>query len=184
MKKILITVAIYALTNAALYADTSPATAPAASTQPTINCQYHIPKATQAIELQLVSTWAEKAAMQSFDLSHNTIDAQLATLKPCYTDLGWKGFNDALQQSGNINAIKSQQLSASSQVNGKSQITAMKDNQWKVTLPMQVVYQNNKERLTQNLMINLIIGRKGSGDLGIMQLIAAPQQTAQVKPAM
>ncbi|NSL17842.1 DotI/IcmL/TraM family protein [Tatlockia micdadei] len=121
--------------------------------------------------------WAEKAAEQSFDFDYNTMDSQLAALKSCYTEQGWQGFNDALQKSGNLNAIKSQQLTVSSMVNGESKITELKDNQWKVIIPMQVVYQNDKEKLTQPLTVNLVVGRKISGDLGIMQMIAIPSQT-------
>ncbi|KTD38682.1 IcmL-like protein, partial [Legionella nautarum] len=143
-----------------------------------LNCNYRIPAETTHIEQTIVMKWAEKAAEQSFDFDHNTIDNQLASLKSCYTEQGWQGFNDALQKSGNLNAIKSQQLMVSSMVNGESKVIEIKDNQWKVIIPMQVVYQNDKEKLTQPLTVNLVVGRKISGDLGIMQMIAIPRQTA------
>ena len=59
----------------------------------------------------------------------------------------------------------------------------IKDNQWKASVPLQVVYQNDKEKLTQLLTVNLLIGRKISGDLGIMQMIATPQQAANTQQA-
>jgi len=46
---------------------------------------------------------------------------------------------------------------------------------------LQVVYQNDKEKLTQKLNVDLLIGRKMSGDLGIMQMIAIPIETANLK---
>ncbi|STX43433.1 IcmL-like protein [Legionella donaldsonii] len=143
-----------------------------------IDCNYRIPAETTHIEQALVLKWAEKAAAQSFDFDYSTLDKQLLTLKSCYTDQGWQGFNDALQKSGNLNAIKSQQLMVSSMVNGTPTITELKENQWKVVLPLQVVYQNDKEKLTQPLTINLVVGRKISGDLGIMQMIATPRQSS------
>lgn len=156
----------------------TPSTATPAATPPQpLNCTYRIPAETTHIEQTIVMKWAEKAAEQSFDFDHDTIDSQLAALKSCYTEQGWQGFNDALQKSGNLNAIKSQQLTVSSMVNGESKITEIKDNQWKVSIPMQVVYQNDKEKLTQPLTVNLVVGRKISGDLGIMQMIAIPSQT-------
>jgi hypothetical protein len=180
MKKVLLTITL--LVNTIAHAEeVAPATqTPVAAPKPApiINCQYHIPAATKTLELDVITTWAEKAAIQSFDLDHSQLDAQLANLKYCYTEQGWKAFNDALKQSGNLTAIQSQKLTSISQLNGKTTITALKDNQWKVNLPLQVVYQNDKERLTQQLSIDLLIGRKGSGDLGIMQLIAAPKQTS------
>lgn len=141
-----------------------------------LDCNFHIPPETTRIEQTVVLKWAEKAATQSFDLDHNLIDKQLTDLKACYTEQGWQSFNDALEKSGNLNAIKTQQLVVSSMPNGEGTINEIKDNQWKVSLPIQVVYQNEKQKLTQPLMIDLVISRKVSGDLGIMQMIAVPKQ--------
>ena len=162
-------------------APTTPSAVPTPQTPPTINCQYRIP-ATTNIEQSVISTWAKRAAVQSFEFNPSTIDEELVGLKACYTEQGWQGFNDALQKSGNINAIKTQSLSVNSQVDGDITITPSKDNHWKVTLPMQVVYQNDKEKLTQLLSVELLIGRKISGDLGIMQMIATPRPTVTQQP--
>jgi hypothetical protein len=148
-----------------------------------LNCSYRIPADTTHIEQTIVKKWAEKAAEQSFEFDFKTIDNQISKLKSCYTDQGWQGFNDALEKSGNLNAIKSQQLTVSSMVNGESKVTDIKENQWKVTIPMQVVYQNDKEKLTQPLTVDLVVGRKVSGDLGIIQMIAIPRQTGAGSPA-
>ena len=148
-------------------------TTPAA--QQAIDCKYRLPAETSNIEQSLVSSWAKQAATQSFNFNPTSVDDELSGLKDCYTDQGWQGFNDALQKSGNIGAIKSQHLTVSSQVDGEMTINLVKDNQWKVTVPLQVVYQNDKEKLTQLLAVDLVIGRKISGDLGIMQMIATPR---------
>ncbi|MBA2652156.1 MAG: DotI/IcmL/TraM family protein [Tatlockia sp.] len=162
-------------------APTTETKTPAAEITPAqpLNCNYRIPAQTTRIEQTIVMKWAEKAAEQSFDFDYKTIDEQIAKLKACYTEQGWTGFNDALEKSGNLNAIRSQQLTVSPMVNGQAKITEIKDNQWKVTVPMQVVYQNDKEKLTQPLTIDLLVGRKVSGDLGIMQMIAIPHQNTQ-----
>ena len=102
-------------------------------------------------------------------------------LQSCFTDQGWTGFNSALQKSGNLDAIKTQKLTVSSQVDGQPQVTEAKDNQWKITLPLQVVYQNDKEKVTQLLNVNLTVGRKITGDLGIVQIIASPREIATEK---
>ena len=153
--------------------------APAAAKPPAvIDCKYRISADTTTIEPSTIKTWAQKAAVQSFNFNPTTIDDELGQLKPCYTDQGWLGFNDALQKSGNITAIKSQHLTVSSQVDGELNVNPSKDNQWKVTVPLQVVYQNDKEKLTQLLNVDLLIGRKISGDLGIIQMIASPRDSA------
>lgn len=143
-----------------------------------IDCNYRIPAETTRVEQSLVIQWAEKATQQSFDFDHGTMDQQLSTLKACYTDQGWQSFNDALQKSGNMKAIQTQKLMVNGLVDGKSAITEIKENQWKLSIPLQVVYQNEKEKLTQLLNVDLIVGRKTSGDLGIMQIIASPRIAA------
>ncbi|KTC65648.1 IcmL-like protein (plasmid) [Legionella adelaidensis] len=153
---------------------TVPATT-ATTTAVVIDCQYHIPATTTNIEQSVVTHWAQNATVQAFEFDPVQFDSQLDKLKLCFTDQGWQGFNDALQKSGNINAIKSQKLTVSSQVDGDVKIIPIKDNQWKLTVPMQVVYQNDKEKLTQLLSVDLLVGRKVSGDLGIMQIIATPR---------
>ncbi|MFI4962537.1 MAG: DotI/IcmL family type IV secretion protein [Legionellales bacterium] len=159
-------------------------------TLPTImNCDYKIPADIKNIEQTTVIAWAEKAVPQAFDFDNNAIDAQLLTLQTCFTDQGWQSFNTALQKSGNVEAIKSQKLSVSSQIDGKVELTDSKDNQWKINVPLQVVYQNEKEKVTQLLHLNVTIGRKVSGDLGIMQILATPRtenaqnQTTSTIPA-
>jgi len=156
--------------------------APTPNTAMVIDCQYRIP-ANMAVEQPLLEKWAKNAAVQSFDFSHTAIDEQLEKLKQCFTDQGWKGYNDALQKSGNISIIKSHALNVSSQVDGEIKINPVKENQWKISVPMQVVYQNDKEKLTQLLSVELLVARKISGDLGIMQIIAAPRPVTGAQPA-
>lgn len=143
-----------------------------------INCDYKISRETKTIDQSLVLSWTEKAVIQAFDFDPSHMDQQLDQLKVCFTDTGWNGFKSALDKSGNIEAIKSQKLTVSSQVDGQPQMVEDKNNQWKVALPLQVVYQNDKEKVTQLLNVNLIIARKLSGDLGIVQMIATPRVAA------
>ena len=181
MNKTLLTTTLLSILSTTAHADsvtnplpvTAKPTTAVTTPQPTqaINCQYRIPAETTSIEETLISNWAKKAVVQSFEFTPTKVDDELVILKACYTDQGWQGFNDALQKSGNISAIKTQQLTVSSQVDGEVKITPVKDNQWKVTVPIQVVYQNDKNKMTQLLAIDLLIGRKISGDLGIMQMI-------------
>ncbi|MGQ3891366.1 DotI/IcmL family type IV secretion protein [Legionella sp. CNM-4043-24] len=156
-------------------ADLKPVVLIAKPEQP-INCLYKMPPKTAHVDPDLVQKWSEKAAQQSFDFDPAKMTEQLSALKACYTEQGWQSFYDALQKSGNIKAIQSQHLMVSSLVDGQIKVTEAKDNQWKVSMPLQVVYQNENEKLTQNLTVDLLVGRKPTGDLGIMQIIASPRQ--------
>lgn len=145
------------------------------NTQQEINCSYKIPAGTKVIDQSLVLQWSEKATIQAFNFSPASLDTQLRDLHNCFTEQGWNSFNTALQKSGNIEAIKDQNLSVSSMVDGEGQVLEAKDNEWKVAFPLQVVYQNDKEKVTQLLNVTLTISRKIDGDLGINQMIASPR---------
>jgi hypothetical protein len=180
-------------TNAAKPVDAQPATQPvqaakpvemqsavqpvqaAPVTAPIINCNYKIDPNNKTIDETLVQSWSEKATTQAFNFAPTSLDAQMQDLQSCFTEQGWNGFNAALDKSGNLDAIKSQHLTVSSQIDGQTKIDEAKDNQWKLTLPLQVVYQNDKEKVTQLLNIKLTVSRKPTGDLGITQMVATPR---------
>jgi hypothetical protein len=134
------------------------------------DCSYQLPQ-TPVSENEL-SLWAQYAALKSFEYSFDKLDDQLQKLKYCFTDQGWTGFHDALQQSGNLSVIKSQQLTVSSQISSDPVINRIKENQWSISLPLSVVYQNTQEKFTQSLSVTLFVTKKTPTELGIMQLIA------------
>ncbi|WED43543.1 DotI/IcmL family type IV secretion protein [Legionella cardiaca] len=139
--------------------------------QTDINCDYRIPIETK-VDQMLVLNWAKQAAIQSFNFDSESVDTQLQKLQSCYTEHGWFEFKAALDKSGNIEAIKTQKLTMTSQLDGQPQLLKATDNQWQISLPLKVIYQNDREKVTQLIKIHLTIGRKATGDLGIMQIIA------------
>lgn len=148
------------------------------ASEPAINCDYKIDASTKVVDPSLIIKWSEKATTQAFDFDPKTLDEQMQKLQPCFTEQGWSGFNTALQKSGNLDAIKAQHLTVSSQVDGQVKVDEVKESQWKLTLPVQVVYQNDKEKVTQLLNIQVTVNKKSSGNLGITQMIATPRANA------
>lgn len=200
MKKTMLRTALVALISTQVYAEAvapqaqpeakpqqaaAPATAEKKPSAPVMNCDFKIPSSTKKVDPVTVNNWAEKAITQAFDLDHKTLDNQLQQLQTCFTEQGWQGFNAALQKSGNIEAIKSQKLNLSSQIDGKIEVLEAKDNEWKMLIPLQAVYQNDKEKVTQLLQIKLAIGRKKNGNLGIIQIVATPrsEEAPKANPA-
>ena len=141
----------------------------------TITCEYKIAPEKTDIKPELIKTWAQYATKKSFDMNAGQLDQQMEELKNCYTKQGWEGFQSALDKSGNLKAIKQEKLSVNSQIDGSVALSQVKANQWKATMPVTVMYQNDKQKLTQLLSVDVMIGRKISGDLGIMQMIATPR---------
>lgn len=142
-----------------------------------INCDYKIPAQTKVVDQNVILTWSKQAVTQAFNFNPESLDEQMQKLKACFTEQGWTGFSTALEKSGNLEAIKSQKLHVSSQVDGNASVNEAKDSQWKVTLPLMVTYQSDKEKVSQLLSVDVTVGRKPTGELGITQMIATPRGT-------
>ncbi|VEB36915.1 DotI/IcmL family type IV secretion protein [Legionella cherrii] len=149
-----------------------------------INCEFKVPDGITKIDEELVKKWAENAAIQSFDFNSDSIDTQLQKLKSCYTAKGWEHFKNALDKSGNIEAIKSQNLMMSSKVSGQTKLIATRNNQWNMELLLQVVYQNKQIKVIKFLNVDLTMERKPSGDFGIARIIATLNDPANANTAV
>ncbi len=141
-----------------------------------INCQYKMAKDSDTVEQAVISTWAEHAAVQSFQFNPDKLQDEMDALKPCYTSQGWKAFNEALKTSGNLDAIRSNNLTVTSRVSGSTNVKIVKEKQWKVSVPLKVTYQNKEKELKQILNVELLIALNKSGSFGIMQVIAVPKE--------
>lgn len=182
MKKTSLVITLLTLIPTLSFAEEEPAKSAAPPPAPAvINCQYQLPKETEAVEQTLVTTWAEKALIQSFQFAPENINTELEALKSCYTEQGWKAFNEALKTSGNLEAIRTNNLNVTSKIDGKIQIQDVKNKQWKVSMPLKVTYQNKEKQLLQVLNVDLLVALKKSGSFGIMQVIAVPQSSDKKK---
>jgi len=187
MKKTSLAIALLVLIPALGFAKEEVATpneTPGLATPPVpavIDCQYQLPENTASVEQALITTWAKKALVQSFQFVPENMNAELEALKSCYTDQGWEAFNEALKTSGNLEAIRSNNLNVTSKISGEIHVENIKDKQWKVSMPLKVTYENNEKHLLQVLNVDLLIALKKSGSFGIMQVIAAPDQGKEKK---
>jgi hypothetical protein len=148
-----------------------------------VDCLYQLSSTTPISEKEL-SEWAKLAILKSFDYSFDTLETQLQKLKACYTEQGWLGFNNALKQSGNLATIKAQQLTVNCEIEGKLKIDPFKNNQWKITVPVKVVYQNSQEKLTQRLWVAMVVTKKSASQLGVVQIIAEPKSPSTSKESI
>ena len=147
---------------------TTPETAPTPKLAGPIDCAHPVITTSE----QNLSLWGQYAASKAFEYSYDQLDNQLETLKTCFTPQGWTGFHEALQQSGNISIIKNQQFSVSSQIVGKAVVSPLKSNDWKIVVPVEVVYQNDQKKFSQSLAVTMVVTKKNETELGIVQLIA------------
>lgn len=140
-----------------------------------IDCDYKISPEISHIDSDIILNWAEYAAILSFNFNFASIEDQLNQLHSCYTEKGWGQMQNALHKSNNIETIKAEKLKVKGYKDGEAQIIEVLDNRWKIILPLKVVYENDKKRVTHFLNAYLTIGWKNKDSLGIMQMIAIPR---------
>ncbi|HCJ4228796.1 TPA: DotI/IcmL family type IV secretion protein, partial [Legionella pneumophila] len=140
-----------------------------------IDCNYKISPEISHIDSDIILNWAEYAAILSFNFNFASIDNQLNQLHSCYTEKGWGQMQNALHKSNNIEIIKAEKLKVKGYKDGEAKIIEALDNRWKIILPLKVVYENDKKRVTHFLNAYLTIGWKNKDSLGIMQMIAIPR---------
>ncbi|HIG0328527.1 TPA: DotI/IcmL family type IV secretion protein [Legionella pneumophila] len=148
----------------------------------TVSCHYKIPAATIKTDKNIILQWAEHAATQSFAFDFTSIESQLSRLQSCYTENGWVEFNSAMIKSGNIEAIKTQRLTMTSEINGVAEFIETREDYWVIALPLKVTYKNDTMRVSQLLNLQLTVGRKTNGELGVMQLIATLDPSSSSPP--
>lgn len=140
-----------------------------------LDCNYRVSAEIDTMDHELVIKWAKYAVIQSFDFSLASIDTQMSKLRSCYTKNGWNAFLNALQESGNLKAIKEHNLFMTSQLDGQPELIAASETQWKVVVPIKVTYKNEQETVVHFLSIYLTIGWRNGFNLGITQMIAIPR---------
>lgn len=143
------------------------------------NCEYKIPASMKTIAPDVVTKWAENATIHAFHFELNKIDEQLQKLQACFTDKGWVNYKNALQYSDNLEVMKRKKLNMTSQLDGVPISIQIKEDHWKVIVPLKVWYYNDQEKTIQTLNVHLLIVRKASGDLGVLEIAALPRQTAE-----
>lgn len=126
-------------------------------------------------KMAFIQDWAKFVAQKSFNLSHKHLENQLKQLQFCYSSSGWNQFNRALHQSGNLNLISQHQLQANTQVMGPVEVRYHpKYTSWTAIVPMRVVYQNQQQKISQELNVHLTINELKDKHLAVIQIVGKP----------
>lgn len=140
-----------------------------------VNCGSLIPASPSENRRKFVKKWSAYVAKQAFALNYTTVDFDIAQIKDCFTDNGWDNFKSALEHSGNIPMIKANLLTSTSQIIDPIAIQHIKDeSRWEIDVPMQIVYQNDKKKMTQMISVHLNILELPNHQLNVLQIMGNP----------
>ena len=126
-----------------------------------------------------VLQWANQAAIAAFSYNFVNYREELLAASSYFTQEGWSQFMDALQQSSNLEAVKSKKLIVSA-VATRAPIILQKGElngsfSWRVQMPILVTYQSASEFTQQNNVVTMLITRistlQSPRGIGISQFV-------------
>lgn len=125
---------------------------------------------------------ANQAAVSAFTYNFVNYRKQLANAAHYFTPDGWKAFQSALDQSGNLKQVIAKKLVVSAVATGAPIIVRQgvigNRYTWRIELPLLVSYQNANEKYQHHLMITMVLQRTqkfvGHDGVGVQQFIAHP----------
>lgn len=145
------------------------------NTNPSLGCTTTLPGAAEPENIRFVKSWSAYVAQKSFSFKHDNMDGQLKQLQFCYSKAGWTQFSEALKKSNNINLISTHQLLSSTQVIGPIQVNHHPQYQsWTAVVPLRVVYQNQKQKIIQEINVHLTINQLKNNQLAVIQIVGKP----------
>ncbi len=148
---------------------------PISSQTANLRCSSTVPNFSEKAKINFIKNWAMFVADKSFSLKYNNLDYQLKQLQFCFSSSGWNQFYQALQKSGNLNLITTNQLSANTQVIGPVAINHHpKFSSWTAVVPLRVVYQNQKQKISQEINVHLTINQLKDDHLAVIQIVGKP----------
>lgn len=135
-----------------------------------------------------VLAWASQAAVESYSYDAISYKSQFSKLKTKFTENGWNNFKDALDKSGNLDAVINNEVVVSAYRNNPAEIESYSNDNntstWVVKVPTQVTYINGHVKLEQDMDTYVTIGMKDNSFLihNLNSSLVAPTRSAEAKP--
>ena len=127
-----------------------------------------------------LTTWVANSVVQAYTFDFANWRPQLQAAQLNFTGPGWKGFENALKDSGILQTVLEKKYVTTAVPTGspvlldKGIISGR--YAWKLQMPLLVTFQSAERTASQNLMVDIIVVRQPETEhprgLGIAQLIA------------
>lgn len=127
-----------------------------------------------------VLSWTTQVITRAYSVSFANHEQQLADIRPNFTEPGWRGFEQALNRSGFVEKILSQQFVSSAVPQSAPVVVAegLVDGAyaWRLQVPILVTYQSASSQTSQTVNVQVTVVRRPETEnpkgLGIAQIVA------------
>lgn len=129
---------------------------------------------------RVVLNWAVKGVVQAYTFNFANYRSELTQARANFTETGWRGFEKALKDSGNLDAVIGNKYVATAVPKEAPVLVdrGLVDGvaAWKVQVPILVTYASAAQKTEQNLLVDVTVVRvpetQNPSGLGIAQLLA------------
>jgi intracellular multiplication protein IcmL len=112
--------------------------------------------------------WANQAVISVFDFNFVNWRAQLQSASEYFTPEGWKSFNTELDSAKTLDLVLKQKLNVSAVATGAPVVadegTLGDRHAWRVTMPILITYESANQKITQPMIVTLLIARVSTLD--------------------
>lgn len=124
---------------------------------------YPLPEVNLPIEEEKVIAFMENAMMQASTFNFDDLENELENVSSNFTPEGWKVFYSDLENSGTIKKITEKEYIIKVAPSGPPIIALEGLNEgrytWKILYPTTITYTYQYAKVTQNLLVNVIVVR-------------------------
>jgi len=133
-----------------------------------------------------VLQWASEAVISVYSYNFVNFRKSFEGSRKYFTDVGWRSYMTALEQSKNLETVQKEKLVVSAVLTGAPIVTNQSEvggrYTWWVQMPVLVTYQSLNKHIPQSFIIKLVIRRISTLDniygVGIVNFIAARRTAA------
>ena len=107
--------------------------------------------------------WANEAAISSFSFDYVSYRKNLQKASEYYTPDGWKSFENALKESGNLETVIAKHLVVTAVATGAPTIIDQSvisgRYAWKIQMPLLVTYESGAQIMRQPMVVTMVVTR-------------------------
>ncbi len=113
--------------------------------------------------LPVVSEWVLQSTIQAYSYDFANYHSQLGAAEANFTQEGWLAFEDALKQSGDLDAVVNQKYAVSAVATGapslQSEGVVKHVYQWVFEFPMTLTYASAEQSSSKQVMVTVTVER-------------------------
>lgn len=143
-----------------------------------------IPLNKPSVNQKTLEIFATEAALSVYSYNYSNYRRAFARAAKYFSPLGWQSYLHALKDSGNLDIVLDKKMVVKAVPTDAPIITGQGNGggiyNWRIQIPMLVIYQASTGKIKQNIVVNMKVRRTdkffGYDGIAIDNFVAKPRQ--------